>query len=111
MSEWVKSAKVGDKVVCISRLGAITNRIFAEAMVDPPSEGSVYTIAEIGHMEGEPVAFVRLVEFPLVNHPRYRPGQPRFGANHFRPVSPRKTDISVFTDLLNTDPVEVLEEA
>ena len=97
--DWVKTAKAGDRIVCIDRIEAINGE-------SVPSIGSVYTIREI-LCEIEWI-FFRLVE--IENKPLpYRDGtcECAFNAVTFRPVQPRATDISVFTRLLNTAPSEM----
>jgi hypothetical protein len=54
-----------------------------------PVPGPIYTIFEISQMRGK--LFLTLNEFS----PRWA-----FGAKYFRPVVERKTDISIFTDML-----------
>ena len=113
MCEWIKNAKVGDKVECVSTWDGIT--YYGEV---GPVAGSVYTIREIGILNPDypEMVTVRLVE--LVNEAReysltrlvgHASFEPSFDARRFRPVEPRKTDISIFTDMLKTadKPLEV----
>lgn len=101
--EWVKTAKVGNKVVCVSiPTGQEQDEIF-------PTIGEVYTIRDVEVFEGE--VFLRFMELrnPVKRYGNDY-GECLFGSWRFRPVHCRLTDISVFTRLLNTVPSE-MEEA
>jgi hypothetical protein len=112
MCEWIKTAKVGDKVVCVRDDidGGYPNR------EKRPLEGIVYTIREIcegypSDIDGRGIA-IRLVE--IVNPKiRYTEGlhEPAWSAHRFRPVTPRKTDISFAHDILRKATKPVTEDA
>lgn len=100
MSDWIKTAKVGDKVVC-TKQGAWKLTFGRDNGGNAPANGDICTIIEIsfapkGEIAG--MAILSLEEF----------GEHWWDARRFRPVEPRKTDISVFTDMLKTvgKPVE-----
>jgi len=89
--------QVGQKVVCIAECEV------TRYMETPPVVGSVYTIREIGEHEG--IAWVRLVE--IVNKPMQYWGifaEKPWEADCFRPLVDRKTDISIFTEMLHKEP-------
>lgn len=102
MAEWIKSAKVGDKVVCVE-VG------WSDAVDEiVPEFGRVYTIRDI-EVDWDGV-FFKLSE--IKNEPTwYSDGffECVFEAENFRPVQPRQTDISIFTRLLNTTPADLVE--
>lgn len=96
---------VGQRVVCIDakvRFHPDEIYIFNGMEIE---EGRIYTIRDIGFDEFHPEeVVVRLVEI-------YRePGgdeteESGFAVDRFRPVIERKTDISIFTNILNTQRV------
>lgn len=66
-----------------------------------PELNTVYTVRELSIFEGEPM--VLLVE--VINRPRYYADvfdvvEQGFGAYRFRPLTERKSDISVFKAML-----------
>lgn len=86
--EWIKAAKVGDKVVCCIGDGVVRCK--------PLDVNSIYTVREIAEWKG--TIGVRLAEVRNALDPfdfeySYLPSR-------FRPVQPRKTDINMFTDIL-----------
>lgn len=94
--------RIGQKVVCI---GAEW-----EAAPQPgevfPSIGVVYTIRGITVDRGGASDAIGLYFDGLVNPPRICGNfpiqvEPSFGHTKFRPVIERKTDISIFTAMLN----------
>lgn len=93
---WWKTAKIGDKVVCVSMP---SNRSQDHEIF--PEVGKVYTIRELVLMCDEDVPYVRLNE--IVNKPvDYSDGfnECAFGCMRFRPVEPHKTDISWAHEIL-----------
>jgi hypothetical protein len=104
MSDWIKTAKVGDKVVCVDDAPHAPHTVSGYTVL--PEKGRVYTIRGIvvGHQwlinYGDGVFLNEIV----------RPSGGRTGVEQpwnvtrFRPVQPRKTDISVFTALLKSTP-------
>lgn len=94
---------VGMKVVCVQAYPNIA--VYGDETV--PRAGRVYTIREIGPAPGDGEICVLLSE--IVNQTRiyvHRStgekflGEPGFAAGYFRPVEVRKTDISIFTRML-----------
>lgn len=91
---------VGQKVVCIH------DAMFACGCGCrcEPDKNDIGTIANIYvHQTG---LVLELVEFPAPKCLHFDPG---FLAESFRPIVDRKTDISVFTSLLNPTPQKVRE--
>lgn len=115
MSEWVKTAKVGDKVMCIKD-DPRTDRSDS-ARITFPVKGRVYTIRQVlvGLIKGDPVPAFLLDE---ITHPMAEYKTPDgvrlaeicFDARRFGPIQMRQTDISIFQRLLHTAPSE-LEDA
>jgi len=95
---WIKTANVGDKVVCIK--DDWKNEWYPNTPCAGPKSGDVVTIADIVPLRD--TVFLALFEDIQGDY---------YEADGFRPVQPRKTDISVFTDMLNTAPVKETEEA
>jgi hypothetical protein len=82
--------RVGQKVVCVNE-APDPDSFFLET--DVLRNGAVYTVASIGPTHwGNPG--VALIEVP-------RPMGMSFRASRFRPAVERKTDISIFTEILN----------
>lgn len=84
--------RVGQKVVCVdvSYFGPNTSLL---------RKGDVYTIASVDAYEDAHGEYgVTLVEIIPQPAPGWRDG---FRASRFRPVVERKTDISIFTAMLN----------
>lgn len=90
---WVQQAKAGVEIVCVNDRG------FSGII----QRGKQYTIREIYEDEG--VIYVALVGVSE------RSGTPGWLPSRFRPVEPRKTDLSVFTDMLKTVSKPVTEAA
>lgn len=96
---------VGQKVVCIdAKKYNFPDEVYLEDHFEI-EEGKVYTVRSVGFDEfRKQDVIVRLFEI-------YRePGgdeteESGFLARRFRPVVTRKTDISIFTDILNTQRV------
>lgn len=89
-ADWIKTAKVGDKVVC-------DNHDMAPGMIDihrggDPKIGDVVTIEDIYEADG-------LIWFGFVGFEEFD-----YWSLNYRPVHPRKTDISIFTGMLKTEP-------
>jgi hypothetical protein len=100
MSDWIKTAKVGDKVVCLKYTVFIANNRGFRGF----KAGEFLTIREIRMLDAsgnlpEPEPFLSFDERSEFHFGHYR---------GFRPVTPRNTDISVFTDMLKgvREPVE-----
>lgn len=100
--------QVGDKVVCINadkhygkRFATISPQRFRDDDL-PLVEGAVYTISEIRIDNCSTNATVYLKEIPL-RDPVLDHG---YDFTRFRKVQPKKTDISIFTDMLKTKELE-----
>lgn len=84
---------VGMKVVCIDDAGVPGARLY---------RGSVYTIKSIrmsdrdSYFKGVPGPWLVVELVEIIN-----PTGTGFNVRRFRPVQPRKTDISLFTAMLN----------
>lgn len=88
-AEWIKTAKVGDKVVCIE--GCTSFALY---------ENHVYEITEIGTgMMGHGMISVAGTVGGIDTIPHWF-------ATRFRPVHPRKTDIAWAYELLNNVPAK-----
>jgi len=98
MSEWIKTAKVGDDVVCTKTDAwvPVTDGRDNEGIF--PECGQVYVILCFD-VVGDDV-FLGLVGIDGWYH-----------SMHFRPVEKRKTDISGPKALLNSAPAPVTEDA
>jgi hypothetical protein len=87
----------GQKVICVD--AEFTQRSGATVL----RKGAIYTVAGVvihNHQhEDRPELSGKGLGLHLIERPR-RSGIP-FSALRFRPVVERKTDISIFTDLLN----------
>lgn len=84
---------IGQKVVCI-----IEPDDDPDAPGDEVTRGGIYTVANIFITDDE---FVML-EFVEMHQPGSEDWWPGYEADYFRPAIERKTDISVFTELLKT---------
>jgi len=100
---------VGQKVVCVGTDGTL--RVDWEALVAyykiaRPSRGSIYTIRDI--RVGRVRQHVRLVEIinPKAKFSDAPDQEPWFWAEAFRPIVDRKTDISIFTEMLTKTGVD-----
>lgn len=85
---------VGQKVVCVDN-GPTPGR--AGWLADIPQTGEVYTIEAFLEVEGEP-GFI-LKEIKNTEYWGFS-----YAARRFRPVVERKTDISIFTKMLDRTP-------
>lgn len=99
--------RVGQKVVCIKGYGSrrdVDCRIF-------PQTGRTYTIRAIEDgLENVGSTFFLLEE--IYNEPydyrRWGWQEPSFNAQRFRPVVEKKTDISIFTEMLKPKQRELI---
>lgn len=90
--------RVNQKVVCIHAPQSPIAMKWMALGAHYPTKNSVYTIRKIV-LFPDLSSGVLLSE--LVNdHMGYSP-EPAFGVEHFRPIVSRKTDIAIFTALLN----------
>lgn len=105
MADWIKTAKVGDKVVCVSEFSKSEQH---EPWETFPVLGGVYTIRDIfPRQSGIYLVFEEIVN-PKAHYGDSGFTEAKFSARRFRPVTPRKTDISVFERMLKTvgEPIE-----
>lgn len=84
--------RVGQKVVCINDVPD-PGRRFTDCI--PPKRGMVYTVRDYVPSHYGNWTAIRLVEVVR------RPDNMGFRASRFRPLVERKTDISIFTAVLN----------
>lgn len=109
MADWIKSAQVGDKVVCVN--AAPMRSVFGWDKGEEIFEGRIYTIDAVFTDDDDLVCFdfqeVKRTEKAVSYFGGRRIG---YGAYRFRPVQPRNSDISIFTDMLKPvgQPVEEL---
>ncbi|MDR6818470.1 hypothetical protein J2X76_003647 [Neorhizobium sp. 2083] len=97
---------VGQKVVLVESFGPRALRRGADEGVVLPVKGQIYTVREFDPDVSNGVVCIRLNE--IVNGPDPEDGmEASFVASMFRPVVERKTDISVFTALLTSQPEQV----
>lgn len=89
---------VGQKVVCVDDLPSINARITRAPSL---TKGQVFTIRDMEIWKG--VLLVRLVEIVAAPFDFIDRGwlEPSWRASRFRPIVERKTDISIFTSMLN----------
>lgn len=99
------SFHVGQQVVCVNASG-LEKHFYPRTRL--PVERTIYTVRELLAIKDKPL--LRLIE--IVNHEYdFESGvfEPAFHVSRFRPVVEKKTDISIFTALLNskriTEPV------
>lgn len=83
---------VGQKVVCI---GGESNPAYP---YDESKIGEIYTISNIYETEEDAVLMLEFVELYMPATDEFEAGEP---ADLFRPIVERKTDISIFTAMLN----------
>jgi hypothetical protein len=88
------SFRVGQKVVCIDAAQFPGFRWHPDA--DIPRVGEVYTVTGIFQKDGKPGVVLKEIKNVEEVYSGYR-------ASRFRPAVDRKTDISVFTKILNRE--------
>jgi hypothetical protein len=84
--EWVRRAKVGDKIVATGRVAPYAmNRVTGKrlAALPPLPKGAVYTIVGLNICEWEGDVMLKVEDGIWRSHP------------HFRPVSKRSTEIGM----------------
>jgi hypothetical protein len=95
--------RVGRKVVCVD-VSASTHRSIRGRAAEYIEIGKVYTIRWLGRspdpLDQHLGLHVRLVGVVRPDHPNPEYSDMPFKASRFRPVVERKTDISIFTDIL-----------
>jgi hypothetical protein len=95
---------VGQKVVCIEITFAGSHSLAMQRVrkygINLPTVRDVYTVSRLGEEKGMPV--VHLCEIGNWHlAPHIYPEPPGYPSRWFRPAVERKTDISIFTDMLN----------
>lgn len=94
---------VGQKVVFVDEAGLTTReRKIALYGIKYPDVSGTYIVREVLIWDGRPC--IRLCEItnPKVLYENEGESEQAFAAWRFRPVIERKTDISIFTEMLNT---------
>ncbi len=99
---------VGQKVVCIRGLEPGSGY----GWEIQPEINEVYTIRDIDcERESCPdpigLRLVEIVNKPALYYGCVEPSEGSFGSSRFRPVVERKTDISIFTEMLHSVPERV----
>jgi hypothetical protein len=98
MNGWIKTAKVGDEIVCID------DSVDYTGQQTGLKNGKIYKIEAIIPHELDKTFGV------VVEVKSWHPAGGAWHPRRFRPVERRSTDISSFTKLLNTAPAEVREK-
>lgn len=108
---------VGMKVVCVGCEGTPKPKGFWQAWqkhwgIIKPQRREAYTIRDM-RMGSDGDLRVRLVEIvnPVIEYNDAPPQEPWFFGRAFRPVQTRKTDISVFQQLLAPSKIKAREDA
>ena len=96
---------VGQKVVLAFPYDGQTHSAASFCGETLPSAGVVYTIREIEPPSADPLGLVFIRLFEIINPSSHEFGECAFNSQRFRPVVERKTDISIFTDMLKTQRV------
>jgi hypothetical protein len=92
---------VGMKVVCIDPTWGASGPLQAEYCPNLPVKGQVYTIRTLEcRVVVKREGFAVLIRLEEIHNPINYQGEPVFFGKKFRPVQPRKTDISIFTAML-----------
>lgn len=95
--------RVGQRVVCVDVSacpeGSVPWKIITNGL-DGLTEGRVYTIRAIGGFAGRDQVWLYEIIRPLVGSIGKKYGECGYRPSRFRPVVERKTDISVFTEIL-----------
>ncbi len=102
---------IGQRVICVDDRFLGENRVFdptfAERCPNVPVKGHIYTVRDfVVPYAGYPGTPGMLLK-GIINPPcPYFEGtfEPSFFPSHFRPLSERKTDVSVFTAILKKTP-------
>lgn len=95
-ADWIKTAKVGDRVVCIDATVSVSGRLVLDCL----SVGAIYTISSLEENHDGIAVDLKECPYPFRDPiPGYL-FEIGYRASRFRPVQPRKTDITIFTDML-----------
>jgi hypothetical protein len=105
---------IGQRVICVDDKfvgeNGVFDRTFTERCPHLPLKGRIYTVRAFSvPYAGYPGTPGMLLK-EIINPPcPYVEGrfEPSFFPSHFRPLAERKTDISVFTAMLNKTPEKV----
>jgi hypothetical protein len=99
---------VGQKVVCVDASGFETNAALVMKYSGTPVEGCVYTVRGILSPDfiHDDLCGILLEEFCAEVHPIWQE-EYGFRSVRFRPLTEIKTDISLFTAMLNPSKHEV----
>ena len=98
---------VGQKVVCINAKDTHSHPNNIQEL----TEGAIYTVRWVGSKEasedGLGIKLVEVMRYVLsLSGERIREEDMPFDATRFRPLVEKKTDISIFTEMLNLKKVE-----
>jgi|HubBroStandDraft_4_1064222.scaffolds.fasta_scaffold00045_66 hypothetical protein len=108
--------QIGQKVVCVddSTTDAAGRASLQSRGMIWPSKGLVYVVRWVGHwhFNDGPLLAVRVAEIinPVVTWADGDADELAFLASRFRPLIERKTDISIFTEILDTERRKVPEK-
>lgn len=100
--------RVGQKVVCIAGDLATDWTVYTFKLSAPEKDG-IYTIRGMLEWNGECGLWLEELRNPLMSLTDGTFGEVGFWASHFRPLVERKTDISIFQELLAPTSPRVLE--
>lgn len=91
--------RVGQKVVCVDATPSL-----GWGGANRPVKGRVYTVRAVRPNSDDDGKTLAILLREVVNPVSHRHGDEYgFRAHRFRPVVSRKTDISIFKEILNTD--------
>lgn len=103
---WVDHAKIGDKVVCVLAVPekSVINAIHYKILT--PKLNNIYTIEKFlsGGEEGM-LLLTELDNASVIKSLSWNI-EGGFPFSYFRPVQKRRSDISMFTSILNSTPVK-----
>lgn len=90
---------VGQKVVCVD---ASPSRYSSLLVRTPLQKGTIYTVRGIDRWDGVTSYYLEEIVHPVLDIWLDRePTEPTWHGRRFRPIAERKTDISIFTSMLN----------
>jgi hypothetical protein len=92
---------VGQKVVCVDEVRSSLRELASWFGITVPVKGGVYTIRKTGLYNGDPAVWLCEIVNPAVRYLNGEVMEQPFKAARFRPLVKRKTDISIFTAMLN----------
>lgn len=103
--------RIGQKVVCVDDSGGNYSPwpISIDSTVDGLTKNRVYHIRRVGKYRGAKVVWLAEINRGRCsNHPRA--GEVGFARERFRPLIERKTDISIFTEILHNTKSPITEK-